>query len=45
MKTSGQSPANRGYKANRKDLHGNREKRYNRLTWRETKITEKNNQI
>lgn len=29
MKTSGQSPAKRGYKADRKDLHGNRVKRYN----------------
>jgi len=29
MKTSDQSPAKRGYKADRKDLHGNREKRYN----------------
>lgn len=29
MKTSGQSPAKRGYKADRKDLRRNRVKRYN----------------
>lgn len=29
MKTSGQSPTKRNYKADRKDLHGNREERYN----------------